>query len=303
MGWNLSLPTITRTTDKGLTRYLDAQESDVFILSGVEDLVPVLKIDSPDGMFTIQRYRPRVEGLFAIIERWTRIGSDEIHWRSISKDNITTLYGKTTESRIADPNEPRRIFSWLICESYDDKGNAIVYEYEEENSEGIDIYQIHERNRTRESRRANRYLKRIKYGNERPKQPNEDLSLRTDWMFEVVFDYGEHHPNNPIPTDLGTWSVRHDPFSSYRAGFEIRTYRLCQRALMFHHISGGSEGTGGYEGLVRSTDFTYNYETNPEDARNPIYSFLLSVTQKGYKLNDDGGSLSPYRATSRFNAF
>src|SRR6266699_2554022 len=41
-GWNLSLPSITRKTDKGLPRYHDAEESDVFMLSGAEDLVPVL---------------------------------------------------------------------------------------------------------------------------------------------------------------------------------------------------------------------------------------------------------------------
>ncbi|WP_366836081.1 SpvB/TcaC N-terminal domain-containing protein [Nitrosomonas sp.] len=39
-------PAITRKTDKGLPRYNDADESDVFILSGAEDLVPVL---NPDG--------------------------------------------------------------------------------------------------------------------------------------------------------------------------------------------------------------------------------------------------------------
>jgi len=37
-GWSLSLPSITRKTDKGLPRYLDGQaqalDSDVFILSG-----------------------------------------------------------------------------------------------------------------------------------------------------------------------------------------------------------------------------------------------------------------------------
>lgn len=42
LGWNLSLPSITRKTDKGLPRYQDDQESDTFILSGSEDLVPVL---------------------------------------------------------------------------------------------------------------------------------------------------------------------------------------------------------------------------------------------------------------------
>ena len=45
-GWNLSLPSLTRKTDKGLPQYLDGHsgqpDSDVFILSGAEDLVPVL---------------------------------------------------------------------------------------------------------------------------------------------------------------------------------------------------------------------------------------------------------------------
>src|ERR1700689_4992507 len=33
MGWKVSLPSITRRTDKGLPRYQDADESDVFMLS------------------------------------------------------------------------------------------------------------------------------------------------------------------------------------------------------------------------------------------------------------------------------
>jgi len=44
-GWSLSLPSITRKTDKGLPQYRDAEDSDLFILSGAEDLVPVLKED------------------------------------------------------------------------------------------------------------------------------------------------------------------------------------------------------------------------------------------------------------------
>src|SRR5215203_1660253 len=50
-GWSLSLPAITRKTDKGLPKYQDAKESDVFILSGAEDLVPVFKTDSITGEF------------------------------------------------------------------------------------------------------------------------------------------------------------------------------------------------------------------------------------------------------------
>src|SRR5205085_9257959 len=77
LGWSLSLPSITRKTDKGLPLYRDSEDSDVFILSGAEDLVPVLLPNgnrfedsvSVDG-YTIRRYRPRIEGLFARIECW-----------------------------------------------------------------------------------------------------------------------------------------------------------------------------------------------------------------------------------------
>jgi RHS repeat-associated protein len=106
------------------------------------------------------------------------------------------------------------------------------------------------------------------------------------WMFEVVFDYGEHDANAPQPRDAGPWTYRDDPFSSYRAGFEVRTTRLCQRVLMFHHFD-GEEGVGN-DCLVRSTDLTYSHEQDPGSARNPIYTFLRSVTQMGYKRSPGG---------------
>src|SRR5262249_10293830 len=136
-GWNFSLPAISRKTDKGLPQYRDTEEADTFMLAGAEDLVPALLRDGNDwvrddlpprvvygNQYVIYRYRPRIEGLFARIERWvnTAVASDTF-WRSISKDNITTWYGRTAESRVADPADPARIFSWLICERYDDKGN------------------------------------------------------------------------------------------------------------------------------------------------------------------------------------
>lgn len=151
-GWSLSLPSITRKTDKGLPQYHDAIDSDVFILSGAEDLVPVLDPNAqgqwePEKLptrtvnrvaYQIRRYRPRIEGLFARIERWTNTtDATDVFWRSISKDNITTWYGKTAESRIADPADPTRTFSWLICQSHDDKGNVVVYGYKSEDSARI----------------------------------------------------------------------------------------------------------------------------------------------------------------------
>ena len=312
-GWSLSLPAITRKTDKGLPKYQDALESDVFILSGAEDLVPLLvqrngqwerKKLAPrtvgGKIYHIQRYRPRIEGLFARIERWTNhTDPEDVFWRSISKDNITTWYGKDKSSRICDPTDNTRIFSWLICETYDDKGNVLVYGYKPEDSTNIDVSQAHERNRTNPSRSAQRYLKRIRYGNRKPYLPelkenppwpkppgagDEDEDGSEHWLFEVVLDYGEHDANAPTPRDTGTWPVRNDPFSAYRSGFEVRTYRLCQRVLMFHHFP---DELGTPDCLVRSTDFDYEFEKDPQNAPVPIYSFLTSVTQSGYVRQDD----------------
>src|SRR5438876_405977 len=258
-GWSLALPAITRKTDKGLPRYADAEESDVFRRSGAEDLVPVGDQPELDG-YAIRRYRPRIEGWFARIERWTKDG--DVHWRSISRDNVLTLYGKDAKSRIADPADPKRIFSWLICETRDDKGNAAVYDYKAEDGKGVDLGKAHERNRggLGDTRRAvNRYLKSIRYGNrlplsdeqgQRPLFLTDDQIKDADWMFQVVFDYGEHNLKKPTPSEDVDWSYRDDPFSAYRAGFEVRTCRVCQRVLMFHHFPG--EPDVGADCLVRS---------------------------------------------------
>lgn len=117
-------------------------------------------------LYSIHRYRPRVEGLFARIERWTNLSnSKDTFWRSISKDNVTTWYGKTLESRVSDPADPSRVFSRLICESYDDKGNMVAYLYKPEDSEGVNLAQANERNRNDAVRSANRYIKPVFYGN------------------------------------------------------------------------------------------------------------------------------------------
>lgn len=318
LGWRLSTPNISRKTDKGLPRYFDAADSDEFILSGSEDLVPVNNDDRREGevlalrtvagnSYQIQRYRPRIESLFARIEQWTNPDDpSDRFWRSISRDNITTWYGRTSESRIFDPGDPTRIFSWLICESHDDKGNVMVFRYKEEDTTDVDLTQLHERNRTDRGRSANRYLKRVRFGNRLPyfptlletqpwsSPPGADTSDGSiDWHFETVFDYGEHDADSPTPADIGNWSIRRDPFSSYRAGFECRTYRLCQRILMFHHFpdeindpnaADAVNGFGvGASCLVNSTDLEYHYEQDPNNARNPIHSLLISATQCAYK--------------------
>jgi RHS repeat-associated protein len=300
LGWTLSVPSITRRTDKGLPQYEDEPESDIFILSDAEDLVPGLILGGSgqrardasqrDG-YLVTRYRPRVEGLFARIERWSRLSDGDTYWRSISKDNITTLYGSTAAGRVADPDDPNRIFTWLISESRDDRGNAISYEYAAEDSSNVDRSRANERNRTDAIRTANRYLKRIKYGNLPSLLVQPDIA-KLNWLFEVVFDYGEGHYSEQPPDAEGRifatasvtanqpWPIRDDPFSRYRSCFELRTYRLCRRVLMFHHFP---NELGVQDCLVRTLEFGYD--------ENPIASLITSATQSGFVRQGDGSYL------------
>ncbi|PYS72739.1 MAG: toxin, partial [Acidobacteria bacterium] len=284
LGWSLSVPSITRKTEKGLPRYWDSEDSDVFILSDSEDLVPSM---SPEGdkwtrdeadrnldqrAYTVRRYRPRIETLFARIERWKDRETGEVHWRSISRENIISIYGRTPAGRVSDRNDSLRVFKWLLEESHDDKGNQIVYEYKQEDQENVNRSSPHEVNRLdNRASNANCYLKRIKYGNKAP-------GAKDDCLFEVVFDYGEHDRKQPWLNEFSKWPCRLDCLSSFRAGFDIRTRRLCRRILIFHNFA---DELGSDHCLVRSTDFDYD--------ENPVASSLASVTQTGYVMDKQSG--------------
>ena len=76
------------------------------------------------------------------------------------------------------------------------------------------------------------------------------------------------------------WLIRQDPFSSFRSGFEIRTYRLCRRVLMFHNLA---DQLGAPARLVRATELTYDEK--------PTVTYLTSVRAVGYSWSP-GGTVS-----------
>ena len=309
-GWSLAVPAITRKTDKGLPLYDDGSEADVFLISDAEDLVPVARADGSrwteqrwhGGVrHVVHRYRPRIEGMLARIERWTAVATGDVHWRSISRTNVTTVYGRSADSRIADPADARRVFTWLACERRDDKGNALVFEYAVEDDAGVDVELGSERNR---ERRAQRYLKRISYGNRVSHLVDPDFA-RAGWLFHVVLDYDEGHVRS-LPLDPGrpaaeqhafveahvepahSWRVRPDAFSAYRAGFEVRTHRRCRRILMFHDIPELAPGPT----LISATQLDYDdYDVAAgggvadelaHQGSSRFASFLRRVRRSGY---------------------
>jgi RHS repeat-associated protein len=299
-GWRLSREAIARRTDRGLPRYEDAAGADTFMLAGGAELVRAAAAPGERLGHRVERFRQEVEREPLRVERWTRFADGDVHWRTISKDDVLTVFGLDASSRVADPERPDQVFEWLACHSYDDKGNAIVYEYAAEDAAGVDLSRAAEQRR---QRGANRYLKRIRYGNRvpllidpatpsfrRPHLPAPDFEA-ADCMFEVVLDYGEGHYSEEAADGQGrvfataaaeapadsAWPVRRDSFSSYRAGFEVRTHRLCRRLLNFHRFP---DELGADEVLVRSTELDY--------VEKPTGSFVSGVVQSGFRRRDDG---------------
>jgi len=292
LGWGLSLPAIQRKTDRKLPLYDDAQESDVFLLAGAEDLVPVLDASGQRAIFskngyTIKRYRPRIEGLFARIELITRENDSESWWRVTTKENITSYYGLSAASRITDPEQPQRIFKWLPDITIDHKGNVQRYLYKAEDTVQVpDV--IYEKNRKNGLQPvANTYLKRVYYGNRTPyfiKPGANDVLFPelpdTQWLFEAVFDYGEHQQHSYA--EQHPWNYRRDAFSDFHAGFEIRTYRRCQRVLMFHHFDELNEGDPT---LVRSLDLHYEADAAVTAVET---DYITQAKISAYRLNGSG---------------
>jgi RHS repeat-associated protein len=298
LGWNLNLPTIKRKTDKRLPQYFDDVDSDVFLFSEAEDLVPEFKkevdgsfsknsdsnyiireTDSADSFYTIRFYKPRIEGLFARIERWQHKTTGKIKWRVITKENVTTLFGWSPNSIIADPKNPNKSFEWLPEFVFDDKGNCAHYIYKKEDDKEFNPTLLHNKNRIENGNitYTNLYLEKVLYGNKTPyKNFGDTYPKANDYLFQTIFDYGEYDNNAPY-AKIKDWGFRSDAFSEYRSDFEIRTTRLCKRVLLFHHfveLPGGSA-------LVRSLNFSY--DTSIEED----FTFLKSITTFGYIKKPD----------------
>ena len=199
LGWSLSVPGVSRKTSHGLPRYRDdpdsvdlaGQPADVFILSGAEDLVPVA-VPGPGRV----RYRPRTEGLFARIDHVT--GGGDV-WEVRTRDGLTTVYGTpdpvagADPAVVADPARPERIFGWRITQTRDPLGNQIRYEYLAD------------------------------AGDAPPHRWNHPLLHRISYA-----DFGDRGAPSFLVKVEFEYEVRPDPFSDYRAGFEVRTTQRCR---------------------------------------------------------------------------
>jgi RHS repeat-associated protein len=287
-GFSLALASITRRTGYGVPRYDDR---DVFELPGHNPLVPLdgaIRTEHiGQNTYTVVSYAPQWEQAFDVIERWTAEDGD-IFWRTVDGENITSLYGRGPLSRISDPRDPHRVAAWLVDLTFDAQGNALLPEYVAENTDGVPDT-VYEAGR---SQTANRYPGRLRYGNAVPYAPppfGVGPMPVTDWLFDLVFDYGQYDiaPANPDPArPVRSWSARQDPYSSYATGFEVRTHRLCRGLLTFHNFP----ELGPKPVLTHAVRLGYDEK--------PSVTTLARVESIGYAPDTSKDAPEPYRTAA-----
>jgi RHS repeat-associated protein len=186
LGWALDVPGIRRKTAQRLPRY---DGTDVFVLSGSEDLVPV-----PAGAIGHQHYRPRSEGLFARIVRHAAGGQD--HWEVRSSDGLRSRYGTPRPAdaapdwrdpaAVCDPAQPARVLGWMLSETVDPLGNRVAYRW------------------LRDGDTGQLYLREVAY---------VDLAEPDSFLVAIRLVY----------------TTRPDPFVDRRGGFALQTRLRCRR--------------------------------------------------------------------------
>jgi RHS repeat-associated protein len=235
LGWVLSIPGVSRDTRGGVPSFVE--EADTFLLSGAEPLVPVRP--APGGAMV---YRPRTEGLFARISHYRSELDD--YWEVRSRNGLISRYGTpalrgSDPAAVRNPEDNRQVFAWSLTETRDPFGNRIEYAYEREPNAEDGPH-----------RGDQIYLKTIRYADYGPLESPQFL-VTVDFLYE------------PRP----------DPFSQYRAGFEIRTTRRCTRIEIRTH----AESTQ----LTRVYRLVYQDEVDPAQVPANGVSLLRQVELEG----------------------
>jgi RHS repeat-associated protein len=250
VGWSMAgISMISVDTLHGFPQY---DGNDSFALNGSQSLAPEL-INTSQGWvprtdqnadYWVYYYRPLYEQTFDRFEKWVKKDSGDIYWRSRSKNNIVSIFGfrKDGTSRIMDPEKPSNVYGWFLEAKYDDNGNAILYNYKQDDEQEINSVQPYETERLKKFLRfgfGQKYPVNILYGNTIPASPDTVFAPENKWIFEIVFDYGQFAARpymDSSPALNSHWTQRADPFSVYSSGFELRTYRLCRRLMIYRHF-------------------------------------------------------------------
>ncbi|WP_371223409.1 SpvB/TcaC N-terminal domain-containing protein [Roseovarius sp. 2305UL8-3] len=285
-GWALrGLPVISVDSSEALPRY---DQSDGYASTIGGALIPqrdtagrAISRDVPG--FRVERFLGQDNASRIRFERWIETATGQVHWRSRDTTNAVTVYGRDPagQARIADLTDPRRIYQWLPELTVNARGDAVWYQYQAEDLRGGAGTRLADR--SRRDALAQRYLKSVHWVNTDPAQDVDAFDpASSQWAFHLVLDYGDHDLVDPTPAPDRDWAVRVDPFSTGSAGFDVRSWRLCRRTLLFHQF----DDLGPQPVLTRTISFEY-------DARQDG-SLLQSITKTGWR-DGDSRAMPPLR--------
>lgn len=299
IGWSCQPPSVRRRTSHGTPHY-DAR--DAFLSPGGEvmHIAPNAQGEPDTEMrdtltglplserYRVSRYQPRIITDFSRLEFWepAQGSTQKAFWVMYSPDGQVHLLGKNAHARVANPANDNQIAQWLLEETVTATGEHIYYHYRAEDDDGCD-----EQEKTQHGQcAAGRYLLRVNYGNVTPQTHllalNDALPSDEEWLFHLVFDYGERVSSLSVPPTYnteGAWGARPDRFSRFDTGFEVRTRRLCTQVLMFHRLRAlqGEVTVGEVPALV--SRLMLNYDLDPR------ISTLVSARQVAHE--PDGAPL------------
>lgn len=288
VGFDVGISAVSVSSKKAIPTYTD---KDTFVLDGQELVATDTRAEVLDNkQYTVITYRPSVDTSFNKIEQW--LASDGSYWRVIDCQNTLSIYGLAKDSQITNPKITTKVYSWLLEQVIDAKGNACLYTYKAEDNKGV-AKSSWEAGRSY----ANKYLQSISYGNTQPVVGL--INQEVTWCFTVIFDYGEYDINskNPGVKPVREWPCRLDSFSTYNAGFEIRCHRLCRNVIMVHNFSELAKDPV----IVHVTSLAYT-QTAALSTINKVTSIGYNYTETGYttkQLPCLDFSYTPYTPTKQ----
>ena len=115
--WNMGIPKIARNPKKGIT---DVYTNNDFVASW-EELIP----DQTNETLYTSKY----------LNNLNKYYFENNTWRIIDTKGNTNYYGTTADSKLSDPEDTSKTYSWNLVKKVDNRWNEIVYNYFKDNNQ------------------------------------------------------------------------------------------------------------------------------------------------------------------------
>lgn len=295
-GWELSVPGIFRMSRFGVPRY---GEDDRFAGPDGEEILrdkagvrnePALPFSTVSAAHIVTPWVARSGGRDQRIEHW-RDQADTTSpgfWLHYHADGSITLYGWSASARLSDPAQPSSVAGWYAEETVGASGEHVVYTWSSEDQQGCSPEE-----KAAHSQVANVYPEAVYAMNITASQallipagafkPEDFISL-------MLFDYGQRGADISVvppfePLDDAAWTMRADPTSFWRWGFNVRTRRLCRDVLLWQRARFMAGEADLMPQLISRLHLTYQCSG--------VTSELVAAQQMAYEADGALAALPP----------